>query len=166
MRRDGNRSVMVLQGSGGTRITADDLREAAAWTPGWTWSALGGSCGTWAADPWPALCQADVVVSHAGLNVLAEVAAARKPAIVIPQPRPHDEQLTTARALASARLAITAGSWPRGHRWAALLSEALGRGGDRWQAWSSGTGARQAAELIESAGHRHGRTGSRCAAQS
>jgi hypothetical protein len=160
-----SRRVLVLQGSGGTSITDDDLRAAAASTPGWTWNALGGGCRQWAEDPWPALCQADVVVTHAGLNALAEVAAARKPAVVIPQARPYDEQLTTAQALASTGLAITAGSWPPGHSWAGLLGMALDLGGERWETWSSGTGARQAAEIIEAAGHPRGRTGQRCAAR-
>jgi UDP-N-acetylglucosamine:LPS N-acetylglucosamine transferase len=61
-------------------------------------------------------------------NALAEVAAARKPAVVIPPARPHDEQLTTARALASAGLAVTAEAWPHGRLWSALLGAALDRG--------------------------------------
>ena len=59
---------------------------------GWEWTVLGGAAGSWLADPWPLLCQADVVVTHGGLNAVAEVAAARKPAVVVPQVRPHGEQ--------------------------------------------------------------------------
>lgn len=142
-------TVLVFMGEGGTGITASDVHRAAAGTPGWTWTALGGSAHCWEEDPWPALCQADVVVTHAGLSALAEVAAARKPAIVIPQHRPHEEQATTARALAAAGLAVTAGSWPASQCWDALLSTALDLGGDRWSAWSPGTGAQQAAALIQ-----------------
>jgi predicted glycosyltransferase len=142
-------AVLVFMGQGGTGVTNSDVHQAAARTPGWTWTALGGSAHCWEEDPWPALCQADVVVTHAGLSALAEVAAARKPAIVIPQHRPHKEQATTARALAAAGLAVTADSWPASQCWNALLSTALDLGGDQWSAWSPGTGARQAAELIQ-----------------
>ena len=93
-------SVLVLHGSGGSEITARHVREAAAATPGWAWSVLGGAAGQWVDDPWPALCRADVVVTHGGMNAIADVAAARKPAVVVPQARPHGEQLATARALA------------------------------------------------------------------
>ncbi|MEP7022395.1 MAG: glycosyltransferase [Actinomycetota bacterium] len=162
----GNRTVMVLQGNGGTTVTDQDVREAAASTPGWSWTVLGGDSGRWEEDPWAALCRADVIVTHAGLSALAEVAAARKPAIIIPQARPHAEQVTTSRALASAGLAITAESWPAGRHWATLLGAALDLGGDRWGTWSSGTGARQAAELIENLNCRNAGTARRCAARS
>jgi Glycosyltransferase family 28 C-terminal domain len=168
--RDGahraTRRVLVMQGCGGSGITAGDLRQAVASTPGWTWEALGGAGGRWADDPWPALCRADVVVAHAGLSAIAEIAAARKPAVILPQARPHGEQTTTARALAAAGLAVTATSWPRPGRWPALIESALETGGSGWQTWSSGTGARQAAEVIESVAARLTRSVAGCAAQS
>jgi Glycosyltransferase family 28 C-terminal domain len=156
--------VLVLQGTGGSAVTRDQYREAAAATPGWRWTALGGTAGHWTDDPWPELCRADVVVSHAGLNCLAAIAAARKPAVVLPQPRPHDEQLATARALGSAGLAVITSPWPPAARWPALLSGALELGGDRWATWSPGTGARHAAQIVESAAARQGERGSTCAA--
>lgn len=148
-RHHGN-SVLVLLGSGGSGITESDLRRAAAAAPGWTWTTLGGATGRWAADPWPELCRADVVVTHAGLGSLAAVAAARKPAVVIPQARPHDEQLMTARALARADLAVVARPWPRAARWPGLLRAAAELGGERWASWSPGTGAQAAAGVIQS----------------
>ena len=160
-------TVVVFQGGGGSDVTGSHLREAAASTPDWTWTALGGQAGRWAEDPWPALCRADVVVTHGGLNAIAEVAAARKAAVVIPQARPHGEQQATARALGSAGLAVTADPWPEAGSWPSLLRAAIELGGHRWQAWSSGTGASRAAELIESVGnHQPGTGGSRCAALS
>lgn len=147
-------SVLVLQGSGGSEVTARDLGEAAAATPDWTWTTLGGTTGPWVSDPWPVLCQADVVVTHAGLNAIADVAAARKPAVVVPQARPHDEQLATGRALARAGLAVVTRGWPQAARWPSLLRAATELGGERWAAWSTGTGATDAAEIIESAGPR------------
>jgi hypothetical protein len=160
------RRVLVMQGCGGSGITAGDLRRAAASTPGWTWDALGGAGGRWASDPWPALCRADVVVAHAGLSVIAEIAAARKPAVILPQARPHGEQTATARVLAAAGLAVTASSWPRPGRWPALLDAAMECGGSGWATWSSGTGARQAAEVIESVAGRLRRSVAGCAAPS
>ncbi len=46
------------------------------------------------------LRDADVVVAGAGQNSLAEVAACRVPAVVVPAARPHEEQATTAGVLA------------------------------------------------------------------
>jgi hypothetical protein len=148
---DDRRHVLVLQGRGGSAIVEHDLRAAARSTPGWQWTVLGGT-GNWDEDPWPALCQAGVVVTHAGLNALAEVAAARKPAVVIPQARPHGEQDATARALASAGLAVVVHGWPAAACWPAVLRAALRIGGARWRSWSPGTAAARAARLIESAG--------------
>jgi hypothetical protein len=70
-------SALVLQGNGGSEVTASHLREAAAATPGWEWTAVGAAAGSWVADPWPLLCRADVVVTHGGMNAIAEVAARR-----------------------------------------------------------------------------------------
>jgi predicted glycosyltransferase len=159
-------SVLVLLGSGGSAVTGQDLRQAAAATPNWRWTAVGGPTGRWAEDPWTALCRADVVVTHAGLNSLAAVAAARKPAIVVPQARPHDEQIMTARALARTGLAIVAHPWPQPARWPGLLRAAAELGGGQWTDWSPGTGAQAAAEVIQSVAARTTGTGIRCAAPS
>jgi predicted glycosyltransferase len=158
--------VLVLHGSGGSQISAGHVREAAAATPGWAWSVLGGPGAPWLDDPWPALCRADVVVTHGGLNAIADVAAARKPAVVAPQARPHGEQLATSRALDRAGLAVVAGRWPRAASWPSVLRAALELGGERWNAWSTGTGAADAAKIIETvAGHHRGRS-NQCAPRS
>ena len=103
----------------------------------------------WVDDPWPLLCAADVVVTHAGQNAIADVAASRRPAVVIAQPRPHDEQLATARALHDARLAVVRPSWPAPEDWSAVLEAAAELGGGGWERWSTGTGAEQAATVLE-----------------
>lgn len=159
--RGGTPTVLVLYGRGGSGIAEHDIRVAAAATPGWSWVVLGSGAGCWQDDPWTALCRADVVVTHGGQNAVAEVAAARKPAVIIPQSRPHGEQMATARALESAGLAVIAGSWPAATDWPSVLRAAARRGGDRWESWSSGTGARRAARLIESV-----RLGKLCASPS
>jgi hypothetical protein len=149
-RRAGSPAVLVLHGQGGSTVTEAHVTSARAATPDWDWVVLGGDHAPWVEDPWPTLSGVDVVVTHAGLNAVAEVAAARVPAIVIPQPRPHDEQVTTAHALANAELAITLERWPSAMQWPELLKAALASGGERWTLWSAGDGAKRAARIIKS----------------
>ncbi|MCS0638435.1 glycosyl transferase [Streptomyces sp. LP05-1] len=142
------REAVLLLGAGGTELDEAGPREAAAATPGWHWTVLGGP-GTWSDDPWPLLCRADVVVTHAGQNAVAECAAARTPAVVVPQSRPHGEQRATARALAAGGLATVRTRWPEPDEWPGLLDTALRRGGDRWHLWAPGDGAARAARLLD-----------------
>jgi UDP-N-acetylglucosamine:LPS N-acetylglucosamine transferase len=87
-----------------------------------------------------------VVITNCGLGALSDVAAARKPAVLLPQPRPHDEQAFTARALARAGLGIVldqpAGSWPD------VLDRAVRSDSTRWPQWSPGHAAADAAAVI------------------
>jgi Glycosyltransferase family 28 C-terminal domain len=136
--QDGVRRVVVLNGSGGGGPTADQLERARATSPGWAWQVLGGPTGAWVADPAAALRDADVVVTHAGQNALAEVAAARRPAVVVPQDRPHDEQRTTAGVL-------DRGGWPVVVRdqwpdvaWGARLDLTARLDGELWASWCDG----------------------------
>jgi hypothetical protein len=140
------RRVLVLQGSGGTSIRQADVAAASAATPDWDWRRLGP--GAWSEDPWPDLCAADVVVTHAGLGALADVAAADRPAVVIPEDRPHDEQRATARALAGSGLALATTSWPHADEWPDLLARALAAG-SVWQRWDIEGAAKRAARIIE-----------------
>jgi hypothetical protein len=137
--------VLVLQGSGGTSVGPADVAVAAAATPDWDWRRLGP--GAWTEDPWPELCAADVVVTHAGLGALADVAAAGRPAVVIPEDRPHGEQRATARALADAGLAVTSERWPDGDEWPGLLARALDAG-SAWHRWNTDDAAERAARVI------------------
>jgi Glycosyltransferase family 28 C-terminal domain len=83
-----------------------------------TWKTLGLRGGRRTPDPWPDICAADVVITHAGQSCVADVAAARRPAIVLPQPRPFDEQHATAETLRRHRLAVA-------HPWLARCSGRL-----------------------------------------
>jgi hypothetical protein len=141
------RSVVLLAGTGGSSIDVDRVKAAEAETPGWTWTVLG--AGNWVDDPWPLICAADVVVTHAGQNALADVAAARRPAIVIPEDRPHSEQATTAAVLAASELwpALVLARFAR-TGWTELLQEAATLDGGRWSAWNDGLGAKLAAGVI------------------
>lgn len=140
------RRVVVLQGRGGTSVGPAELAAAAAATPDWAWQRLGP--GTWTDDPWPAICAADVVVTHAGLGALADVAAARRPAVVVPEDRPHDEQRVTAGALDADGLAVVAQHWPDGAQWPDLLARALALGGAGWTRWQTEGAAERAARVI------------------
>lgn len=141
--------VVLLHGSGGSELTEDEISCARAATPDWQWTVLGGP-EPWHDDPWTTLQTADVVVTHAGQNALAEVAAARVPAVVLPQPRPHDEQVTTATCLArSTRYPVVVPDVARGPDWAAVLETARGLDGQAWAAWNDGRGAPRAAAVID-----------------
>ena len=141
----GRHRVGVLWGRGGSSVTAADIDAAAARTPAWTWDAAGLSGA--ATDPWRLLQDCDVVVTHGGQNALAEVAAARRPAIVIPQDRPHDEQRANARALGD--LAIVRDTWPAPQDWSRLLEDACQQDVSRWGQWSDGQGAARAATRLD-----------------
>ncbi|MEU8952688.1 glycosyltransferase [Streptomyces sp. NPDC048518] len=139
--------VVVMFGAGGARWSDARLREAQRATPDWTWTVLGGPRAAWFDDPWPVLCRARLVITHAGQNAVAECAAARVPTLVIPQDRPYREQHATAHALRAAGLATVREDWPSAREWPALLSRAAARP-DRWDEWSHGDGAQRAARLL------------------
>ncbi|WP_323097458.1 glycosyltransferase [Intrasporangium sp. YIM S08009] len=145
---DGPRRVLVLWGAGGTDVGAPQLDAARAVTPGWTWverSPLNPSPDL-AAD----LAEADVVVTHAGQNAVADVAALRRPAVVVAQQRPFGEQVATAEAVERLHAAVGLSAWPGdATRWPAILRRALELGGHGWSGWSAGGGAAEAAARLD-----------------
>lgn len=143
-----SRRVVVLGGKGGGGPTEAQLAVARRQTPGWEWEVLGGSDGPWLADPFPSVCAADVVVTHAGQNAIAEVAAARRPAVVVPAVRPHDEQAMTGRVLADERWpALVEPTFPEGG-WAGRLERAASLDGRAWSVWCDGKAADRFAALV------------------
>ncbi|KQP65258.1 glycosyltransferase [Nocardioides sp. Leaf285] len=145
------RSVVVLLGAGGDTVGADVLDLARAQTPGWRWTVLGGAHGAWVPDPTALLAEAEVVVTHAGQNAVAEVATLRRPAVVVPQDRPHDEQRCTGEALA-------AGPWPvvvephlPADGWAARLEAVAALDGEGWAGWCPTDTAERFADLVTGA---------------
>ena len=135
------RSVAVLSGQGGGGLPADAVARARALTPGWTWTVLGGPAGQWVEDPRGVLEAADVVVTHAGQNALAEVAAARRPAVVVPERRPHGEQERTAAVLVRGPWPAVVERSPGDADWPALLAAADRLDGDAWSSWCDGRAA-------------------------
>lgn len=151
------REILLLWGQGSGDLPAEDLAMAREATPGWTWTLRDGAHpasddAALAAE----LAAADVVVCHAGQGAVADVAAARRPAVVLAQPRPYDEQVATARALQRMGLAACDLGWPPAHRWPELLEQAQTLGGDGWTAWGS-DGAVCAARHLDSLVERVGR---------
>ena len=107
----------VTRSSGGPRVARKE-------TPQWDWTVLDPELGSWVDAPYDALLDADVVVTHAGQNALAEVAASRTPAVVVPRPRPHHEQEVTAEVLWHGGWpAVVIDAWPR-QGWAERLEHA------------------------------------------
>lgn len=147
------RTVTFLGGAGGHDLAPDALDElldrARAATPRWTWEVAGP--GRWHDDVAGLLERSSVVVTHAGQNALAEVAAARRPAVVVPQARPHEEQLTSAAALA-------AGGWPvtvlpalPDEGWPDLLEQVARHDASAWRGWCDGGAAGRFAALLREA---------------
>jgi len=183
------RCVVLMLGRGGDSVTSTDLAEAAA-VPGTHWHLMGGSGATvaphpespfpggategrrghnrigtverlgWVTDPWSVLCRADVVVAAAGDAAIADVAAAGRALIAVPQERPFDEQRAHAAALVRNDLCVSVSTWPDRHRWPLLLDQAEALGGARWSEYCDGQGsARMAQALLDIAGDAGGIAG-------
>jgi UDP-N-acetylglucosamine:LPS N-acetylglucosamine transferase len=144
-----------LAGADGLGAGVSTLQEFATAQPGATWTTLGTSDTDWTDDPWPQICGADVVVTHAGQSCIADVAAAERPAVIIPQPRPFDEQQATARVLRQFRLATVARGWPDERAWPALLTLARASEPEKWQRWQVRGAAARAADAIEATARRY-----------
>ena len=138
--------VLVLWGSGGGPLSAAQLADGQA-VPHTTWRIAAG--GLDADDVWAALQESDVVVTHAGQNAVAEVADARRPAIVVADERPHAEQRATAAAVGATGAAIGVTGWPTAAAWPALLERAAALSGDGWHRWTHPDAAGRAARQIE-----------------
>ena len=142
--------ILVLAGAG---ESFGGIGECAAACPGTTWASVGGA-EEWVDDPWPQICAADVVVTHAGQGAVADVAAARRRAVVLPQPRPYDEQAATADVLRRNGLATVAGSRPAVGEWPGLISQALASDPQNWIHWEVSGAACRAARAVEATAQR------------
>ena len=111
-----------------------------------------GGPGTWSADHWQALCDHDVVVTHAGQGAVADVATADRPALLLPQERPFGEQTATAQALARAGMATLVATGDTDWHAALLRAAAAPTAWHRWG--TDGAAARAAAVIEQAAGQR------------
>jgi len=142
--------VVVLNGTGGSSMGAL-VKRAAEGQPDWDWTHLDRASGTWTDDPWPVLRSASVVVSHCGQNAIADIAATRRPAILIPQARHFDEQEAMAaqvKRLGGRLPALVLDSWPEPEAWSALLSRTARLDASGWALWNDGGGAQRAADVL------------------
>ena len=103
------------------------------------------------ADVGALLARCSVVVGSAGGNVVAEVAAARRPYVCLPQERPFDEQLRQAEALRRLGVAEVRDSWPPAEEWPATLAAAEARDASRWALLHDGEGAQRLAAVVREA---------------
>ncbi len=140
--------VFLLWGSGGQGLPLAALAAARAATPGWHWEVAGVTSTKDEHTVWRELCAADVVVTHAGQNGVAEVAAAQVPAVVVADARPFGEQHHTVRMLRHLGIGVGLDRWPSAAAWPRLLQQALDTGGQGWINWSSGAGGREAAQAL------------------
>lgn len=140
------RDVLVLTGGGGSTLDAARVDHWRAATPDRRWIVR--SPERPSPDLWRDLAEVAVVVAHAGQNVVAELAAARAPAVVVAEPRPHGEQAATVAALRALDCCEALDRWPDADACVAAIGRAERRGGDGWVRWSTGGGAHDAAEAI------------------
>ena len=141
------RKVLVVWGSGGSDVCLTDIAAAQAATPGYQWTFR--TPQNPSPDVWREMGEAAVVVTHGGQNAVAEVAAARRPAVVVAQDRPHREQIATAAALVRGDVCTAVPRWPEPRHWPSLLASAEQRGGDAWATWNPGNGAEVAARFLD-----------------
>ncbi|VEG55622.1 UDP-N-acetylglucosamine:LPS N-acetylglucosamine transferase [Mycolicibacterium aurum] len=141
-------TVLVLNGAGGSALRLDMIAACQQQHPEYLWRTLGVAGGPWVDDPWPTICAADVIIAHAGQNSIADIAAAQKPAIIIAQARPFDEQTVTAQNLARAGLAIVLDDWPDPGAWPELIAAARRLDVGQWSRWQTAGAAARAAQAI------------------
>lgn len=143
---DAERSVLFLG-----RVLADDVRRDAEdrlSAAGWRTRAIGHDASSRLDDPWPLLTSHTVVVSAAGQNSVADLAAAGARAVVVAQDRPFDEQRHTACALHRWGLARVAPDDIDAEGIVALV-EAAATDDPDWTRWQVTGAAERAAEAIE-----------------
>ncbi len=92
---------------------------------------------------------------------MADVATARRPAIVLPQSRPFDEQHVTAETLRSHGLAAVIRGWPDPSAWRCLIRHAQASDPNIWERWRTSGAAARAAEVIEATAQRYVEAGAR-----
>lgn len=158
-RDDGDASrprIVVFGGAGGASEGPDYWPEVARRCRSSQLTVLGGASGGWVDDPWPLLCEADLVVSHAGQGAIADLACAGTPAVVVPVERPFGEQHATADVLRTHGVTEVWERLPPPEVTARRLDAVdptdrarRDRASDAWSRWGTGRAARRAATLLE-----------------
>lgn len=148
---EGKLRAVVLQGRGGTDWTDDYWRSVQEHCPGWAFTVLGSSLRV--DNPVPYIDRADVVISAAGQNSVADIALTKTPAIFVPQSRAFNEQEQTAQVLENLGLAQVLWDLPAPQQWQQILAhhQEIPTPGVNWQVHDA---AARAAKIIEQEGQR------------
>ena len=142
---DAARSVLLL----GRVLQAEARASVTALLSGrgWDVTAVGHDDASRVADPWPLIGRSTVVVSAAGQNSVADLAASGARAVVIAQDRPFDEQRATADALEEWGLARRADADVSAADLVGIIERAANDEPD-WTRWQvAGAAARMAAAV-------------------
>ena len=116
------KKAVVLQGKGGTNCGPEYWDDVARMCTGWSFEILGGDQRV--ANPIPYLRRADLAISAAGQNSIADIALANVPALVMPQQRPFGEQHATADIVDRLGLATVLRELPAAEEWPRLIERA------------------------------------------
>ncbi len=160
------RRVTVLLGTGGSDLDHGAVARAAAASPGWEWTVIGGLRGApasnypfnhpsnlihlpWTDDVFGYLLRSDAVVASGSHNSVMEVAAAGRPLVCLPQRRPFNEQRSKAARLEALGAAVVRDGWPRASEWPGVLEEALRIGPAALASLVDDNGARRAAAFLD-----------------
>jgi len=147
----GRIAVLAGLGTRGPSALAAAVGEARLALPDAEWVVLSGADSATVAQT---LRTSSLVFAHCGENALAEIAASRVPAVIVPEERPHDEQYAMGRALAISGMPVavvgadhtapggTAVDWPR------LVRDTAALDGAAWSVWYDGGAARRAAAVV------------------
>lgn len=152
--------VLVVLPSGGHAIEVDAVESAARASAraGWSWDVAGAATAPDRAvarwhgpvdELWPHLQSASVVVAAAGAATVADIAAARRPAVLLPQVRPFDEQLAFAARLQGVAPVRVQSRWPAPTAWPALLDRVVKLEGTSWAELHDGAAATRFAAVID-----------------
>jgi hypothetical protein len=114
---------------------------------GWSIDRAGTTADDRVDDPWPLLASGAVVVSAAGQNSVADLAAAGARAVVVAQERPFAEQAATAAVLARRGLAVVAPAEVDAAGAVAAIERAAATAPD-WNAWGVAGAAARAARAV------------------
>ena len=155
------RQIAVLGGLGTRGESALDIavRAAREGMPDARWVVLSGADSATVAHT---LRTSALVFAHCGENALAEIAASRVPAIIVPEARPHEEQQAMGVALGASGMPVsvvdlvgnaldseTAQTAAQGIDWSSLVRETADLDGEAWATWCDGEAAARAAGIVE-----------------
>lgn len=158
----GDGSVLVVV-PGGDHPFRTDAVEVAAVATGRRWTVAGAAApeGRAAGGPvewlgpvedlWPHLLRASVVVAAGGAGSIGDIAAARRPALLLPQPRPFDEQVRGTAHLAGTAPVHVLASWPT-DGWGRLVDEVAALDGTAWAGLHDRGGAHRFAAAVAGLG--------------